>query len=224
MKGDFGITVSLFVFVLVTSASALTALLISQYSAFNAIPLFIQEANAIKHKTSTVSHAPPSPNEGNKIPSSPAGCINYDPSKRTITVSCSSARLTDIDNKLHDSSLLAKQSPTGTWFLSANLVISKGATFHIDSTYTKWLRINSKVDRSGGPKIGPAYTIDVFGGLKIDSVKITSWDPTTNYYAITNGSRTGTDVFILGATRPSIIVRCNRDYRYHQFRDCISRL
>jgi hypothetical protein len=38
----------------------------------------------------------------------------------------------------------------------------------------KWLRINSKVDRSGGPKIGPSYSIDVFGSLKIDSVKITS--------------------------------------------------
>jgi len=216
LKGDFGITVLLFVFILVTSASALPALLISQYSAFNALPLFIQEANAIKHKTSTTSHAPSSSNEDNKILSSPpqsttspAGCINYDPSKRTITVSCSSARLTDIDNKLHDSNLLAKQSPTGTWFLSANLVISKGSTFHIDSTDTKWLRINSKVDRSGGPKIGPSYIIDVFGSLKIDSVKITSWDPTTNKYAITNGSRTGTDVFILGAPRPSIVVDNN---------------
>jgi len=79
-------------------------------------------------------------------------------STRTITVSCSPARLTDIDNKLHDSSLLAKQSPTATRFLSANLIISKGPIFHIDSTDTKWLKINSKVDRSGGPKIGPAYT------------------------------------------------------------------
>ena len=40
-------------------------------------------------------------------------------------------------------------------------------------------------------------------------MKITSWDPTTNYYAITNGSRTGTDVFILGAPRPSIVVDNN---------------
>jgi mannuronan 5-epimerase len=65
------------------------------------------------------------------------------------------------------------------------------------------------VDRSGGPKIGLAYIIDVFGSLKIDSVKITSWNPTTSYYAITNGSRTGTDVFILGVTRPSIVVDNN---------------
>ena len=85
------------------------------------------------------------------------------------------------------------------------MIISKGATFHIDSTDTKWLKINSKVDRSSGPKIGLAYIIDVFGSLKIDSVRRTSWDP-TNYYAKTNGSRTGTDMFILGAPRPSIIV------------------
>ena len=226
MKGDFQITISLFVFALVACASAFTALLISQYIAFNVLLLSIQEANTIKYKTSISSQAPPSSNEGNTIPSSPPGCISYNTSTRTISVSCSSSRLTDIDNKLHDISVLSKQSPSGVWLLSANLVIAKGATFHIDSTDTKWLKINSKVDRSGGPKIGPAYIIDVFGSLKIDSVKITSWDPTTNNYAITNGSRTGTDIFILGAPRPSMVVDNNgyRDHRYQQFRDSISRL
>jgi parallel beta-helix repeat protein len=209
--------VSVLVFAYVTSASAITALLKSQYIAFNVLPSFIQEAKAIKHKDSPPSQGPDS-NEGKIFSSSSSsrsdtdsatGCINYNPATRTITVSCSSARLTDIDNKLHDNRVLAKQSPTGTWFLSAKLVISKGATFHIDSTDTKWLKINSKVDRSGGPKIGLAYIIDVFGSLKIDSVKITSWDPTTNKYAITNGSRTGADVFIPGASRPSIVVDNN---------------
>ena len=157
MKSNFWMTVPVFVFVFVTSALVLTVLLISIF-AFNVLPLPIQEANAIKHKTSPL-HAPSS-NEGNTIPSiffsspqsntaPPSGCINYNPSKRTITVSCSSpARLTDIDNKLHDSSILAKQSPNGVWFLNANLVIAKGATFHIDSTDTKWLKISSKVTRS----------------------------------------------------------------------------
>ncbi len=184
------------------------------------LPFSLHEAKAVKDKTppSSSLHAPSS-KEGNTIsPSSPAqssngsssGCINYNPSTRTIIVSCSSpARLTDIDNKLHDSSILAKQSPAGTWFLSAKLVISKGATFHIDSTDTKWLKMNSKVDRSGGPKIGLVYIIDVFGSLKIDLVKITSWDPTTNKYAITNGSRTGSGIFIFGAPRPSIVVENN---------------
>ncbi|HYT41596.1 MAG TPA: right-handed parallel beta-helix repeat-containing protein [Methylomirabilota bacterium] len=214
MESHSWIAVSVFVFV--TLALALS-LLIFQNTAFNVIPFPIEEAKAIKHKTSSAS----SSNEGNTIiPSSPSpqhpntashnDCINYNPSKRTITISCNSpARLTDIDNKLHDSSILAKQSPNGVWFLSANLVIAKGATFHIDSTDTKWLKISSKVTRTGVPKIAPAYTIDVHGSLKIDSVKITSWDPITNYYAITNGSRTGSGVFIFGAPRPSIIVENN---------------
>jgi len=215
------LVLSLFGFAFVTIASAIAAPVISRHIAPNFLPLLlqfsIQEAKAIEHKTSSTPSHDPSTNERNTIASSSSsqpntsisGCINYNPSTRTITVSCSSARLTDIDNKLHDGSILAKQSPTGTWFLSAKLVISKGATFHIDSTDTKWLKINSKVDRSGGPKIGLAYIIDVFGSLKIDSVKITSWDPKTNHYAVTNGSRTGTDVFILGATRPSIVVDNN---------------
>jgi len=189
-------------------------LLVAQTYVFKGVPI-LTGAKAIKHKT---SHTAPSSSEGNIIQSSsrpnrdspPAGCVNYNPSARTITVSCSSARLTDIDNALHDSSLLAKQSPTGTWFLNANLVIAKGATFHIDSTDTKWLKISSKVTHSAGAtKLAPAYWIDVHGSLKIDSVKVTSWDPTTNYYARTNGSRTATDVFVLGASRPSIVVENN---------------
>ena len=56
-------------------------------------------------------------------------------------------------------------------------------------------------------RYAPAYWIDVHGSLKIDSVKVTSWDPTTNYYAITNGSRTGSGVFIFGAPRPSIVLK-----------------
>ena len=195
-------------------------LLVAQNNVFKEIPI-PTGAKAIKVKTSRI---PTSSTEGNTIQSSsssqpnsnspPAGCINYNPSTRTITVSCSSARLTDIDNKLHDSSILAKQSTAaGVWFLNANLVIAKGATFHIDSTDTKWLKISSKVIGSGAgagvTKIAPAYWIDVHGSLKINSVKITSWDPTTNYYAITNGSRTGSGVFILGTPRPSIVVENN---------------
>jgi mannuronan 5-epimerase len=94
---------------------------------------------------------------------------------RTITVSCSSARLTDIDNQIHDSNILSKQSPAGTWLLNANIVIAEEATFHIDSTDTKWLKIVSDQAITSLP-----YNIDVHGSLKIDSVKITSWDPTTN--------------------------------------------
>ncbi|MGC2572285.1 MAG: hypothetical protein WA364_12300, partial [Candidatus Nitrosopolaris sp.] len=70
-------------------------------------------------------------------------CIKYNPSTRTITVSCSSARLTDIDHQIHDSKILSKQSPAGTWLLNANIVITKEATFYIDSRDIKWLKIAS---------------------------------------------------------------------------------
>ena len=210
MKNDFWMTVPVFAFVFVTSALVLTAPLISLYIAFNVPAPIIQNANAIKYKTSplTPSSSYTSSPQSNTGP--PNGCVNYNPSTRTVTVSCSSSTLTDIDNKFHDASILAKQSPAGVWFLNANLVIAKGATFHIDSTDTKWLKISSKVTRvPGNAKIAPAYIIDVHGSLKIDSVKITSWDPTTNYYAITNGSRTASGVFIFGAPRPSIVVENN---------------
>jgi len=223
LKNDFW-----FVFAFVILALALSAPLISQYIPLNALPLFIQEAEAIKHKTPPTETKPftkeDADNTGSGSTSSPSpssstatsaaspapSCISYNPSTRTITVSCTSARLSDVFNELHDNNILAKQSPPGIWFLDANLVIAKWATFHIDSTDTKWLKISSKVTRGAGvARIAPAYIIDVHGSLKIDSVKITSWDPTTNYYAITNGSRTGSGVFIFGAPRPSIVVENN---------------
>ncbi|MRN41042.1 MAG: hypothetical protein FIO02_08380 [Nitrosopumilales archaeon] len=179
-------------------------------------PLFTTEqASITKHETifsSTLS--PASPIKDRNTGSSSPSCITYTPSIRTITVTCTSASMTEIYNKLQDNSILSKQSsPQGgtsnIWFLNANLIIAKGATFHIDSTNTKWLKISSKVTRgAGSAKIAPAYILDVHGSLKIDSVKITSWDPTTNYYAITNGSRTG-DITHPGAPRPSIVVENN---------------
>ncbi|MGB6672618.1 MAG: hypothetical protein WBE34_09300, partial [Candidatus Nitrosopolaris sp.] len=204
MKNDLWV-VSTFVIL----ALALSAPLMSQYFAVNVLPLSLQEAKAIKHKTpvdakpftkedadNTGSGSTSISSSSSLIAASPispaTSCISYNQSTRTITVSCTSARLSDIFNQLHDNSVLAKQSPAGMWFLNANLVIAKGATFHVDSTDTKWLKISSKVTHStDGANLAPAYWIDVHGSLKIDSVKITSWDPTTNYYARTNGSRTG---------------------------------
>ena len=170
-----------FVFAIVILALALSAPLISQYIPFNVPQLFKQESKAIKDKAPT--EAKPFINEDNdktasgststssslttaRTASSTPSCISYNPSTRTITVSCTSARLSDVFNELHDNSILAKQSPAGMWFLNANLVIAKGATFHIDSTDTKWLKISSKVTRSAGiTKLAPAYWIDVHGSL-----------------------------------------------------------
>jgi mannuronan 5-epimerase len=192
------------VFTLVTFSLAIT-IFISQNIAFNVIPLFIHEAKAIKHKTSTtVSPALPYSSQSNAA--SRGGCINYNPSTQTITVSCSNpVSLTGISNKLQDTTVLTKQSPDGIWFLSANLVIAKGASFSIDSTDTKWLKISSQ-EATTATAFPLPYNIDVHGSLKINSVKVTSWDPTTNNYSITNGSREAVSPGTTGATANGYII------------------
>ncbi|MDP9286908.1 MAG: hypothetical protein M3P08_01765 [Thermoproteota archaeon] len=123
-------------------------LLISQNIGFSVIPFSIQEAKAITQKGNTNPSSSSSRPQSNTA--SPGSCINYNPSTRTIIVSCSSPTgLSDIDNKLHDGSILAKQFTNGVWFLNANLVIANGATFHIDSTDTKCLKISSNVIHVG---------------------------------------------------------------------------
>ena len=93
-------------------------------------------------------------------------------------MSCQSATLTDIYNQLNKPKVLDKEPHEhGVWLLNANLTIDKGATLTIDSTDTTWLKI-----LADGRTL--AYGIHVLGSLKIDSVKLTSWNPETNYYAI----------------------------------------
>ena len=136
-----------------------------------------------------------------------SSCINYDPSARLITVTCTSARLTDVYNSLNDPNILgierqreSSSSSGNLWLLNANLKISQGATFYINSTDAAWLKIISDG--------ASAYKVDVHGSLKVDSVKITSWDSARNYYAVTNGTRIpngsgGYEVHV-GASRPFI--------------------
>ena len=111
------------------------------------------------------------------------GCISYDSVRRMITVSCKSATLTDIYNQLNNPAVLNKeQQRNGVWLLNANITINKGSTLTIDPTDTTWLKIIAD-ERT------LAYGIHVLGSLKIDSVQLTSWNPETNYYAMSNGSR-----------------------------------
>jgi len=166
---------------------------------------------------SSISINDPSSKKGNTLSSSPSlaaqssnpstnSCIAYSPTTRTITVSCTNpTRLTDVNNALHENSILAKQSPNGVWLLSANLIIDKGAIFHIDSTDTKWLKINSRVVGSSTP----VYSIGIQGSARIDSVKITGWDQLKNTYPLSNGSRTGRGTYIYGTPRPGLYVDYN---------------
>jgi mannuronan 5-epimerase len=109
-----------------------------------------------------------------------AHCITYDSSSNTITVTCSSASLTDINTQLNDDNILSKQQQESNviWLLNAGIVVANNAALYINSTDTTWLKINADGDTANG--------IDVHGRLKIDSVKITSWNMQTNDYAKTD--------------------------------------
>ena len=114
---------------------------------------------------------------------SSTSCIKYNAAERLITVSCQSATLTDIYNQLQNPDVLNKDpQQQGVWLLNANITINKGSTLTIDPTDTTWLKI-----LADGKTL--AYGIHVLGNLKIDSVRLTSWNPQTNYYAISTGSR-----------------------------------
>jgi mannuronan 5-epimerase len=108
-------------------------------------------------------------------------CIKYNNVKRLIVVSCKFATLTDVYNQVTNRYILYKQ-PQGVWLLNANITIQKGSTLTIDPKDTTWLKIIAD-----GKTL--AYVIHVKGSLKIDSVKVTSWNPQTNNYAMSYGSR-----------------------------------
>ena len=160
-------------------------------------------------------------------------CIEYEPIQKLITVRCNSIHLTDIYNKIGNSSILAKdhtaddaddQQNRNVWILRAGIVVENEGGLIIDSKDTSWLKIvptlttqkvqqlnrtNSMIpldtiggilnvvadsgdvtDYSHNNRISPIVVsknngdnpngIHVHGSLKIDGIKITSWDPETN--------------------------------------------
>jgi poly(beta-D-mannuronate) C5 epimerase len=135
-----------------------------------------------------------------QVTESTSSCITYDSSEKIITITCKSANLTDIDNQLKDPGILHKETTDGTWLLNAGIEVAPNAILYINSTDTSWLKVLAAADGQ------TAHLIHISGSLKIDSVKITSWNPNTNDYATTEDSyRDGKDVTV-GAPRPYIIV------------------
>jgi mannuronan 5-epimerase len=108
-------------------------------------------------------------------------CVKYNELKLLIIVTCKSATLTDIYNQLKNPVVLTKQ-PNGVWALNANITINPGAMLTIDPKDTTWLKIIAD-------EKSLSYGIHVKGSLKIDSVKVSSWNPFTNNFAMSNGSR-----------------------------------
>ena len=114
---------------------------------------------------------------------SSSSCIEYNEGQKSIMVSCKTATLTDIYNQLKNPNILNKQPPNdGVWLLNANITINPGATLNIGPSDTTWLKIISDEKTL-------AYAIHVNGSLKIDSVSLTSWNPSTNNFAMSYGSR-----------------------------------
>jgi mannuronan 5-epimerase len=112
----------------------------------------------------------------NSSPTEDNGCVSYNQAENTIVISCDDIRLTDIDREINDPLVLVRNynGEEGVWFLNANVVINKDSTFVVDPQDTKWLKISAGGD--------DAHSIQVFGSLKIDSVKVTSWNPEINNY------------------------------------------
>jgi len=128
-----------------------------------------------------------------------SSCITFDDSERMITITCKTTNLTYIDNQLKAPDILHRDEAVDKgWVLNAGITIAEGAALYINSSDTSWLKIIGDGET--------AYPILVSGSMKIDSVKISSWDPNTNNYTSSlDSDRDGQDVQI-GTPRPYIVV------------------
>jgi mannuronan 5-epimerase len=135
----------------------------------------------------------------NPTSSESSPCISYDSREQIISVTCKTSTLTDIYIEINDTDILNKETADGVWSLNAGIVIEHDAELVIDEEDTKWLKVlsphtGSDTDSGGGSdenangeeeeeeENGTVHAIRVHGGLNIDSIKITSWDPAINGY------------------------------------------
>lgn len=120
-------------------------------------------------------------------------CIIYDQTKKTITISCSQpVHLSDIYNSIQNPQVLNKEndSNSGIWILNSTILVDKNAYLVIDKNDATWLKILAGIkdnnlevkEKSEKEKEKEANSITVLGSLKIDSVKVSSWDPQKNDY------------------------------------------
>jgi mannuronan 5-epimerase len=120
-------------------------------------------------------------------------CISYNKSEKSISITCKYATFEDITKEIADPTILKPgniiaSSNTTTpnnsskdnnnnekvWLLYTGLKIEKDALLDINSNDVTWIKI---VPSKKSPN-----AIEVDGSLKVDSVKITSWNPKTNDY------------------------------------------
>ncbi|MGA9933848.1 MAG: right-handed parallel beta-helix repeat-containing protein [Nitrososphaeraceae archaeon] len=126
-------------------------------------------------------------------------CVTFDSEERMITINCRTANLTQINSQIKNPDVIRKDANVDKgWLLNAGITIAENAILYINSSDTSWLKILADEETT--------YPIYVSGSLKIDSVRISSWNPNTNNYTSSLDShRNGEDVQ-LGTPRPYIIV------------------
>lgn len=123
-----------------------------------------------------------------RIDPSSSNCIAFDSEEKMITITCRTSNLTAIDNQLKSPVVLHRDEDVDKgWILNAGITIAQNSTLYINSSDTSWLKIIADGET--------AYPILITGSLKIDSAKITSWNPNTNNYTSSEDShRNGEDV------------------------------
>ncbi|MGN6709775.1 MAG: right-handed parallel beta-helix repeat-containing protein [Candidatus Nitrosocosmicus sp.] len=181
-----GFSIRLLIFIILSFSFVV---LIDQFD----LTKILQSQQPSSPSPSTTSLPPPSPTI--KL-GAPGKCVRYDETKLMIVVSCKTATLTDIYNQLQNPNVLNKQ-PNGVFLLNANMTINPGATLNIEPPETTWLKIVSDEKTL-------AYAIHVKGSLNMNSISFTSWNPSTNNFAMSYGSResSGPATKICGAECP----------------------
>jgi aldose sugar dehydrogenase len=117
-------------------------------------------------------------------------CISYNKSEKLLSITCKYADFADITREITDPEILKFENPAVSknnsnsnnnnnnkekvWLLNAGLQIEKDAQLDINSNDVSWLKI---IPTEKSPN-----AITVEGILKVDTVKITSWNQETNDY------------------------------------------
>jgi parallel beta-helix repeat protein len=133
------------------------------------------------------------------LPTINSGCVTFDSEERMITITCRTTDLTRIYSALSDPDVLQRDTNIDKgWILNSGITVAQESILYINSSDTSWLKILADGET--------AYPILISGSLKIDSAKISSWNPNTNNYTSSSDShRNGEDVHI-GTPRPYIVV------------------
>ncbi|HEX6294358.1 MAG TPA: right-handed parallel beta-helix repeat-containing protein, partial [Nitrososphaeraceae archaeon] len=173
---------------IITKSSTLFLAFVLLVGAFTAItsstssPFIIVKVQAQKAEESEMKEEESESEEGKK-------CISYNKSEKLISITCKHANFADVTKEITDPNILKYESKVTTtttnntiesnnnekvWLLTTDLKVEKDALLDINSNDVTWLKI---IPSKKSPNV-----IEVDGSLKVDSVKITSWNPETNDY------------------------------------------